>query len=665
MKISYKPEIDGLRALAVLSVIIYHAQINLFDNFLLQGGYLGVDIFFVISGYLITKIIIIELETTNNFSFRYFYERRFRRIIPPLLTVIVATFALSWFFLNPSQLVELAKSTIFSILFSSNFFFYLTEINYWAQNNLLTEPLLHTWSLAVEEQYYIFFPAICFLIYRYLKKYFLIFLIVIFLLSLLSTVYYSTENNNSFNFYMLHSRGWELIAGSFLCYIEIYKNKTSYKLKISNLLSLLGLIMVFVSIIYFEEKTSHPSVFTTVPVFGVCLVIFFANDKTFVNKILSKSIFVKIGLISYSLYLWHYPIFTMAKLSDNFMLNSNKLIAIGLTFLFSIISYLFIEKPSRNKKNNFKYVFFIFLIVSVVMVVFSNITINKQGFYKRDKFVNNLGIRIGDYVMDKNYYIVNHHGKFVNNYIPDNFENSPKNNKKILVVGNSRAVDLFHTLHVNKNLFLEYSFNYAKKIKNRNLRDEMKCFYLFLSSDNLDCKKDTAYYMRNVIDQFNKADTIFLASAWTSVEIDYLEKIISILKRKGKDVYIANFPPKLDLYTFHAINSFDKFVYDNGRLPNINETFFLEKQLFKNLINNKSLFPKTEITVINEKLEIIAKKFNVSFFKNENFQCDKSLKKCHLMTPDSHKIYFDDIHFTNEGAKFFGKLIYEKNWLTK
>ena len=164
MNFQYRPEIDGLRAVAVASVIIYHAQINIFGFHLFQGGYIGVDIFFVISGYLITSIILKELKTTGKFSFHYFYERRIRRIIPALFIVMLSSLIFSWLFLLPDNFVSLSKSILSSIGFISNFYFYFTGLDYAAEIGL-QKPFLHTWSLSVEEQFYLIFPLVLVVLY--------------------------------------------------------------------------------------------------------------------------------------------------------------------------------------------------------------------------------------------------------------------------------------------------------------------------------------------------------------------------------------------------------------------------------------------------------------------------------------------------------------------
>ena len=183
MKINYRPEIDGLRAIAVVAVILYHTQITILGHSPFKGGFIGVDIFFVISGYLITSIIIKELITTGTFSYKHFYERRIRRILPALLLVMVVSLPFAWIYLTPSSLIDFSKSILYSLGFSSNFYFHYSGQEYGATSGLV-KPFLHTWSLSVEEQYYILFPIVLLVTFKYFKKYLIHILILSFVISL-------------------------------------------------------------------------------------------------------------------------------------------------------------------------------------------------------------------------------------------------------------------------------------------------------------------------------------------------------------------------------------------------------------------------------------------------------------------------------------------------
>ena len=232
MRIKYRPEIDGLRAIAVGAVIIYHAKLSIFGFKLFSGGFIGVDIFFVISGYLITTIILKELVTTGSFSFKYFYERRIRRILPALLFVMLVSLPFAWMYLLPSSFIDFSKSILYSLGFSSNFYFHYSGQQYGAESGLL-KPFLHTWSLSVEEQYYILFPIVLLVTFKYLRKYLIHILILGFVISL-GLAEWTSRNYPSISFYLLHTRMWELLSGSILAYFEISKGYRSYNQTYSN-----------------------------------------------------------------------------------------------------------------------------------------------------------------------------------------------------------------------------------------------------------------------------------------------------------------------------------------------------------------------------------------------------------------------------------------------
>ena len=314
MKFTYRPEIDGLRAIAVGVVILYHAQLTIFGHQPFKGGFIGVDIFFVISGYLITSIILKELITTGYFSFKYFYTRRIRRILPVLLFVMLVSLPFAWIYLLPSSFVDFSKSILYSLIFSSNFYFWYSGQQYGDESGLL-EHFLHTWSLSVEEQYYIIFPIVLLVTFKYFKKYLIHILLFGFVVSL-GLADWGSRNHPSFNFYALPTRVWELLAGSILAYFEITKGHRSKNQKLNLILPTIGLLLIGHSILFFNDKIFHPSFYTLSPIIGVCLIIWFSHKDELITKIISSKLFVGIGLISYSLYLWHYPIFALSRIVE-------------------------------------------------------------------------------------------------------------------------------------------------------------------------------------------------------------------------------------------------------------------------------------------------------------------------------------------------------------
>ena len=382
MKLIYRPEIDGLRAIAVGAVILYHAQITIFGYQPFKGGFIGVDIFFVISGYLITSIILKELVTTGSFSFKHFYERRIRRILPALLFVMLASLPFAWMYLLPSSFVDFSKSILYSLGFSSNFYFHYSDQLYGAASGLL-KPFLHTWSLSVEEQYYILFPIVLLATFKYFRK-FLIYVLLLGFITSLVLAEWTSKNHPSVSFYFLHTRIWELLAGSILAYIEIINGYRSKQKTLNLILPTIGLFLIGHSILFFDDKMFHPSFYTLSPIIGVCLIIWFSDKNEPISKILSSKLFVLIGLISYSLYLWHYPIFAFAIVTG--LIKGSvigKILLIPIILVCSIISYRFIEKPFREQKYQSKKILITLLSSIILLASFNFYIIHDDGVQKR------------------------------------------------------------------------------------------------------------------------------------------------------------------------------------------------------------------------------------------------------------------------------------------
>ena len=332
----YRREIDGLRAVAVLPVILFHAGLTFWS-----GGYVGVDVFFVISGYLITTILIAEREA-GTYSLWGFYERRARRILPALFVVLLATVPFAWAWIPPYPFEDYARSLAFAALFISNVHF-LEHGGYFDLSADL-RPLLHTWSLAVEEQYYVIFPLVLALLGVFSRfKHLAVFFVLA--AASLAVAEWGWRNYPSQNFYFTPSRFWELLAGS-ICAAMLYKREP-YK---NDILAGLGLAMILYSVVFFDNSIPFPSVYTLVPVVGTCLIILCAKEGTYTSKLLSVGPLVWVGLISYSAYLWHQPLFVFARIKSlmepSFALMMVLAVAsLGLAYL----TWRFVEQPFRGK----------------------------------------------------------------------------------------------------------------------------------------------------------------------------------------------------------------------------------------------------------------------------------------------------------------------------
>ncbi len=332
----YRAEIDGLRALAVVPVILFHAGFELFS-----GGFVGVDVFFVISGYLITTILIEDIEN-KRFSIINFYERRARRILPALFFVMLVCIPFAWMWMLPNQMKDFSAS-IFSVsVFLSNLYF-MSQLDYFAASAELS-PLLHTWSLSVEEQFYLFFPPLLLILFKKSQRLALFGIIFICVVSFLFSEWASRENPER-NFFFTASRIWELLAGSITAFVVQKKGAQR-----NNLLSNIGFAAIIFSIFFYDETTPFPSVYALVPVLGVVLLLLYADKETLAAKLLSTKAFVGVGLISYSAYLWHQPLFAFARIRV-FEPSDKLFIALSvISFLLAYLSWHYIEVPFRRRK---------------------------------------------------------------------------------------------------------------------------------------------------------------------------------------------------------------------------------------------------------------------------------------------------------------------------
>lgn len=324
----------------MVPVILFHAGFELFS-----GGFVGVDLFFVISGYLITTILIEDLDN-NRFSILNFYERRARRILPALFFVMLVCIPFAWIWMLPSQMEDFAKSLAAVSFFVSNVLFERQSGYFEASAD--EKPLLHTWSLAVEEQYYILFPIFILLTWRYGKNRVLFMIVVIATISFLLSEWGWRKNANV-NFYLLPTRAWELLAGSIAAFILVKKGVQKHET-----LALLGLCAIVFSIFFFDGSTPFPSAYALVPVIGVVMLILFAEKDTLVARMLGQKVFVGLGLISYSAYLWHQPIFAFSRIK--LLKEPSELLMVALSalsLLLAVVSWKYIEKPFRDKSSIF------------------------------------------------------------------------------------------------------------------------------------------------------------------------------------------------------------------------------------------------------------------------------------------------------------------------
>ena len=614
----YRAEIDGLRALAVLPVILFHAG---FEQF--SGGFVGVDVFFVISGYLITTIIISEMAE-GKFSIINFYERRARRILPALFFVMAVCIPFAWFWLVPSDLVEFGHSLIAVSTFSSNFLFW-SEAGYFGGPAEL-KPLLHTWSLAVEEQYYILFPIFILLTWRLGIKWMLIILSFIFILSL-GVAQWGAYKIPSANFYLLPTRGWELLIGVFIAFYLKYNIYIKSYLA-NQLLSLLGFSMIIYSIIVFNASTPFPSLYALIPTIGTGLVILCAIPQTTIHKLLSIKFIVGIGLISYSAYLWHQPILAFAIHATAAEMNDLIVIMLCLSSLFfGWFSWRFIERPFREKSYLQRKFIFKFSLVGILF--FSIIGISLHVIDGGSKFYSQEKQKIiTTFLADNRGYTEERES-----YLSLNKFDKTNNLKDILIIGDSYMQDVANAVY-EAGLNEKYEFS--------SFIISVNCGIYFIKDKNdiedpkFDCV-NRSFYNSNLKKQMLIADEIWIISSWNMEHVNkYMFKSLENMLDVNRNI---------KLFGTKGLG----FVSEKWFLKNEPELWVSPIKINEDIKTFKSI--ENTNNLINE----ISKGLGVEFINTQHLICDGNNQCSNYSNGDI--ISYDGGHLTPYGANILGNKI--------
>lgn len=552
---NYRAEIDGLRTVAVIPVILFHLGYGF-----IKGGYLGVDVFFVISGYLITKILTNDIEK-GNFSMYRFWIRRIKRLLPLLLTVILVTLLIVPLFVFRPIVKDICND-IFPSLFSYFNFHALFDFgNYWGAKSEQSF-FLHTWSLSVEEQFYLLYPFFLFLVYKYFRNFIIPILIITLLSFGLFVFYLKIDKNIDFTFYMLPTRIWELAIGGLAGLISIKKTKLNFN---PNVLPIVGIFLI-VSSYFFASKTLGFSVL--LPVMGSALLILFCTPNDSIGRILSTKIIVFIGKISYSLYLWHWIIIAVFKNLDyQFQhINSHLLngAIIGITFLVSYLSYTFIENTTRKNRHTPK-------IVLVGIAVISGLTLYYQShifspFYKSEynkqiSYVEYFDIspsqtKLQNFLSDENlqYNVIipQKLQKFNDAYKTEGIITDKRNRApQIMLIGDSHGVIWAKTVteianQLNTSVSC-YTSNGANPFFNITDLDDQ-------TENAIYTKKQRIDYAKSIIQNLAKWEPklIVLICRWhgmSSKSKRYFEDLLLFLEKRNTKVLVFTQPPLLNFMT--------------------------------------------------------------------------------------------------------------------
>ncbi|ECH0840765.1 acyltransferase [Salmonella enterica subsp. enterica] len=443
--LKYRPDIDGLRAIAVLSVVIFH-----YFPSVLPGGFVGVDIFFVISGYLITSIIL-KSASSNSFSYVEFYKRRILRIFPALSIVLISCLIIGWLFFFQDDYKSLGKHVFSGAFFISNLTLW-SESGYFDSQSYL-KPLLHLWSLGIEEQFYILWPIVILLCLKSKcsKRNILISCAAIFIASYTISVSTMAYEGGA-NYYSPASRFWELMAGAIIATLRFMGINTS----VSKSMSLLGVIIITLSIALIDEKMAFPGYVAIIPVIGSSLIVASNGNDCLTSKILSFKPIVSIGLISYPLYLWHWPVYSFYRSIFSDSPSTNELlILMVLSLALAILTYFILENPLRHSAKR--------AITTIILAVvvfgsggFGIVTYSMNGI--KDRSVNKSA---GEYASVTNVYDYYKYGELLRGGIchsvmlNDAISNGCIKNSRhnIFIIGDSYAAALYNGLfsYINNN----------------------------------------------------------------------------------------------------------------------------------------------------------------------------------------------------------------------
>jgi len=628
MKSNYKIEIDCLRAIAVIAVIFYHAKITLFDFKPFNGGFIGVDIFIVISGYVITKLFL-----KKNFSYSYFFERRLRRLFPALLLLMVVTLIFSYFLFLPLHFSQLGQSVISINLYLSNFLYWY-QTDYWAPA-ALTKPLLHSWTLSLEVQFYLFISLI-FWIFRvnYAKILSIFFIIsIIFLLNKSILFFeYNYRDLSLGNYYLIFTRLWEFLIGSLIA-IHSNKEHQNNSFKIIKYFPTIGLVLLLISFIVIHTPKGFPNINSFIPIAGVSMILFSIN-KNYSNFLLKSKILGHFGKISYSLYLWHFPILIFFLYNFDYELtNLQIIIALTITYFIALGSYTYIEHPFF-KKNILSKTYFLSLvsISSLSLIVFSILIsseiIKPKLYFKYDSVIK----KYPNY----NFLVEKNKKSSINQ-----FTNSKK--IKILVCGDSHGEDLVLAIQSNPNL--------SKKFETE--------FSLYINCLKV---KKTNYQIKNSVEVLNTDQKMSISNyVFSSIALnDSVNTFENI--RKLRSIVVDDLKKKFVIVGTTPEFRTDSDLLLNYLIKNISVNYDIKENIKK---TNKFFFNnlKPFYENINKNLYIIAKELDAIYLDKFDYICNMKNNSCYALNKDANKMFFDYSHTTEKGDIFFGKKIEDLDWL--
>lgn len=616
----YRKEVDGLRALAVIPVILFHAGFEIFS-----GGYVGVDVFFVISGYLIANIVMAEMSA-DRFSIAHFYERRARRILPALLLVVAVCIPAAYAFLLPSEMKEFGQSLVATMTFSSNILFW-SQTGYF-EGAAELKPLLHTWSLAVEEQFYLFFPLFMMLAWRWGRAWLTAILIVVAIGSL-ALAQWGALNKPIAAFFLLPTRAWELILGVL---VALYLSRPALKeasLVVRNAASLLGAVLLLYAIFGFDQRTPFPGLYALVPTVGTALIIVYCGPQTWVGKVLCSPAVVGVGLISYSAYLWHQPLFAFAKHAG--LPSHHAALYGGLSLLALTLAYgtwRFVETPFRQgRRITGKQIAGLGFAGCGAVAMLGAVAHASDGFVERlapqDRYLATVSPGVYGAYVRKRFDDLQH--------VPFKADDQ---RLKILVVGDSFAKDLVNAVYESplgaqvQVSTHQITAGCGNLHLGRDFRQDITQKQAFL------CDNDGWYKGKVLQDLIRQSDVVWVASAWAPWEARLLKESLTNLQKEYGE-------------KFTVFGSKNFGTIDIKRLMSIP----LPERYAR---HNKVSETQRDVNRIVKEAAGTARFVDVS-----GLLCGPE-GSCPLFLSNGRLISYDGGHLTKDGAVLLGKVLYEE-----
>lgn len=632
-KMQYRPEIDGLRCVAVLAVVFFHAGFPIFP-----GGFLGVDVFFVISGFLITRIILREVEA-GKFSLRAFYKRRIRRILPAVVFVMICCIPVAWALMVPFQFHEFSRSTLATLFFVSNVFFWRNSGYFDVYSE--QKPLLHTWSLAVEEQFYIFFPLLIIFAWPFGRKRALLLIIALSIISLFLAEF-TPRRFATASFFLLPTRAWEIGAGCILAFFpDVASRVPRYSREI---VSILGFAAVGMSFLKFHQDMQLPGFPTLLTVLGTVSIIACAKNDAYVARFLSFKWVVAIGKISFSLYLWHQPVFSFSRLyfgSIDGVIFSSALVLICI--FLSIFTYLFIEEPFRGRSTavlGFPAVSKIVLASYIVLVTHWMFAFFEERngrflFIPYEDHPALIDARVE--ITRRSEWLERTQGFF-------EYRNTSEfSGARVLVMGDSHSLDVYNIFQSQKDSLGIVParlplFDGCMAAKDQVMAEQVTrdCISHYLDVEARDLVEPATY--------------VVIALLWTK---------------------FAEQPELMDTVVSAAIDEIQKrgliAVVSPGSYQSEPMLPFRVWKLFREgNLNWKSAgavafdVMREDVIMLNRRLEVVARSAGAEIFDRFEIMCSVRLEFCHALTPSGYSVYADDNHTTLEGASFLGELAFAR-----